>query len=135
MRLVDDKTSANIADEKKASPEKGVIKRDREERQYFRKVRRNITGEQIDFRPAPLTVLDGLKVIGIIVVIVLPIVSVFAEIIKLRLRNVPDFGLVLGTEDDRGRGRRRQPRGPGSLKTPLEIPRQKGLNSVAVGQA
>lgn len=95
------------------------------------------TGEQIESGPTPLTVLEALKVVLVILVILHPSPPLFlAHIPRQRIAarplTLPHSGLVTATEEDRWRRRRRQLR---PLKTPLKVSGQDRVYRVCLGAA
>lgn len=96
------------------------------------------TSKQIESGPAPLTVLEALKVVLVIFVILHVLPPLFlARVPRQRIAGRPlgglsHSGLVIATEEDRRRRWRRQLR---ALKTPLKVSGQDRLNRVCLGAA
>lgn len=95
------------------------------------------TGEEIESGSAPLTVLETLKVVLVILVILHAIPPLFlADVLRQRIAGSPlsmsHSGLVIATEEDSWRRRRRQLR---PLKTPLKISGQDRLYRVCLRAA
>lgn len=95
------------------------------------------TGEEIESGPAPLTVLEALKVVLVILVILHAFPPLFlADIPRQRIASgplrLPRSRLVITTEEDSRRRRRRQLR---ALKTPLKVSGQDRLYRVCLRAA